>query len=588
MKKFLSFLIITFLFGIYGVSAQGGAHTQSFNGNLNGASISGSIKYKADCLLGNPYISVVIGNIKITSYTYKGIKYSRNDIPGYTFPVRVKRGHLFIKSSFRYGTNSKLQTASTNIDINSSVGGGLASAFLDDRFYWENEKRIIELLKGHGMKNCGDDWGQKLGGISRLSITDGGIGGVDRELDEAIEKLLKGNKVNALLKDANYQLSSSNYDSAEKLFRDVLREDSSNQEAKESLYEIRKIKNNKVLEEKFTTLIGYGDDYYSRKDFKKAKDEYKRALSTGFDNEKAQDKIWEAEAEIEEEDSKKLADAIKADKAEEKRIKDDEDELKKFQEKLAAKREKDAADAETRTKEAVDAGQVSRNLAKRRKEAEEEKKRKFEQSVNNLANGVGVLLGGFFESLSKGDKSYLRFAYGIRNLESGDNLIPGSKDGDGKHSSVDVNTIEAGFAFGRLGFFLGYGGPHSKLSYRNENSEQQATGSTWFAGLQYTILYNHKGFDFGLNIEGGKGSFKTEYLSISRNYKSFNKRPSTFYSVGAQATLFKYLYISYNYGFYEQESSVYYQDDFRPSYEGETVKGEFSKIAIGIKFSNWY
>ncbi len=295
MKKSICCLIITILVTLTSVG-QSGIHTQTFNGNLEGASLSGTIKFRADCYLGNPYVSVVIGNIKITSYTYQGRRYSGSDIPGYVFPVNVKGDYLNIKASFKYGINSVLQTKSTQISINGSVSGGLSSAYFDDKFNWEDESRVREIIKSHGIKSCSDNWGQKLGNALSISITGGGLGSVNRELENAIKILLKNNKVDDLLDQANNEFFDLNYDEAERLYNEVRKEDYNNNTAKNRLEEIKRKREDKKLEENFDALIESGLNYYEKQDYKSAIQEYKKALSTGYNDDKAQNKIWEAES----------------------------------------------------------------------------------------------------------------------------------------------------------------------------------------------------------------------------------------------------------------------------------------------------
>ncbi|WP_034041549.1 tetratricopeptide repeat protein [Wocania ichthyoenteri] len=297
MRKLIYYSIISFFF-IITATGQSGVHTQSFSGNHKGASISGTIKYKAECYLGNPYVSVVIGNVSITSYTYQGRRYSGNDIPEYQFPVRVNKGILKISASFKYGVNSRISAGTGfGVNINSSVSGGLSGKYMDDKFSWNNESSVKEIIKSHGVKNCSDNWGKHLGKILNLSIN-GAAGlddGVDQKLEEAIKKLIKNNKAKELLNAANRQFSNSNYDAAEKLYRDVLKVDYSNQEAKDKLAKISLIKKNEKLEKAFNDLISSGDNYYRSEDYTNAIQEYKRALNNGFDNEKAQSKIQDAQ-----------------------------------------------------------------------------------------------------------------------------------------------------------------------------------------------------------------------------------------------------------------------------------------------------
>lgn len=297
MRKLIYYSIISFFFTIT-ATGQSGVHTQSFSDNYKGASMSGTIKYKAECYLGNPYVSVVVGNVSITSYTYQGRRYSGNDIPGYQFPIRVNKGILQISASFRYGVNSRISAGTGfGVNINSSVSGDLSGKYMDDKFIWNNESSVKEIIKSHGVKNCSDNWGKHLGKILNLSIngTAGLDDGVDQKLEEAIKKLIKNNKAKGLLHSANRQFFNSSYDAAEKLYRDVLKLDYSNQEAKDKLAEISLIKKNEKLEKVFNDLISSGDSYYRSEDYVNAIQEYKRALSNGFDKDRAQSKIKEAQ-----------------------------------------------------------------------------------------------------------------------------------------------------------------------------------------------------------------------------------------------------------------------------------------------------
>ncbi|MGM5470476.1 tetratricopeptide repeat protein [Flavobacteriaceae bacterium LMO-SS05] len=335
--KTLNHIIITLICFTTLTYAQSGVHTQSFSGELNGANIAGIIKYKPDCYLGNPYISVAIGNVKIVSYHYQGKSYSGKAIPNYSFPLQVKDGYLMIESTFRYGSKSSIYASPVHFTINSGIDSDkFIQAFTGEQYFGGFTNPLKVFLKSHGIDKCSDDWGRNLGNIISLSITGGGLDGVDRELENAIKKLLKDNKVKELLRDANSQFSASNYDAAEGLYRDVLREDFNNQEAKNKLEEIKEIKKNAKLENEFNAFIESGDNYAQQEDYSNAIDQYKRALSTGFNNSEAQRKIDNAkdaeEARIE--NLKIEKEKAEANKQAETLKKEEDDKLKEAENKL--------------------------------------------------------------------------------------------------------------------------------------------------------------------------------------------------------------------------------------------------------------
>ncbi len=209
-----------------------------------------------------------------------------------------------------------------------------------------------------------------------------------------------------------------------------------------------------------------------------------------------------------------------------------------------------------------------------KKALEEERKKEQAKARRNLEKSTGDAFGAIIGSWANGD-SYLRLSYGIRELRTelgGEKII-------NKESAVNVETIEMGYGFGKLGIFLGGGGLfHADLA----SPTTEGSGFTGFGGLEFTVFKHRKGYALGINTEIGFG--KLIYNDERNNGITYtNTYRSPFYSFGAQVTLFKYLFVSYNYGFHTTKNSLSTSEG-NDVVEYDDVKGNFSKIGVGLMF----
>ena len=501
-----------------------------------------------------PHLSVSKNSRNTTSnkYKYNGEIYTESELGSGSFSNMKKYiGYTDVKVDI-YDGNSLLGT----VKLANVTGYGIGC-----------QGQLYDVFKKLGIN--GKAYKDRINALSIFKLRIIKISNSDAGLEIKIRDYNKTKKIESLLSDLNYSFSATRYDEAEEICNEIKKIEYSNIQANEILEEIKKIRKNEKKEEEYEQYISKGDIYFDEKDFINAKKEYENALNTNVGNEKAQNKIWtveraekadvnentEKDRKLKKEEANSLAiiKSTKKEPTEFDKMKED-DRQKKIEQKI---------------KEDTDYYQGRRDT---KKALEEERKIKIKENQDKLTKSIGEGFGSIINSWANGD-SYLRFAYGIRELQ-----------GEYKHNertSVNFSTIEAGYGFGKLGVFLGGGLPPAKLSSPTED----ARGFTAFGGLEYTIYKHRKGYAIGINTEIGFGKLKRIYSGSSNGVNTTTDYPSTYYSLGAQVTLFKFLYVSYNYGLHSPKSSTRSYSDGRPDQEFvSNSKGEFSKIAVGLIF----
>lgn len=189
MKLHYKNLILAFfLLGINFNFAQSGRI--DFTREADGMRYSGSVVYKADCYLGNPFIAASFQNAKILSFTYQGRTFTGNQLPGFQFPITVKSGFIDGTFNFRYGINKTIQTRPiSNLYLGFELGGKLSNSFVNDQLKFIDEDRVISMLKSDGL-TC-QNWGNNLGKIVSYTISDVSLDGHKYSLRDAAEKLIR-------------------------------------------------------------------------------------------------------------------------------------------------------------------------------------------------------------------------------------------------------------------------------------------------------------------------------------------------------------------------------------------------------------
>jgi hypothetical protein len=239
-------------------------------------------------------------------------------------------------------------------------------------------------------------------------------------------------------------------------------------------------------------------------------------------------------------------------------------EMKKEYNEKMAEAEKDRL-LEKQAKEDRDYAAARRNLAKIR---EEERQRVQAENRRNFEEVGGAAIGGMVGALASGNSmfDYVRFSMSLRST------VVEDEDYDNYLSSVSNLTYELGLGGDNGGFTMGVGFP-SKNDYVDEQS-----GWSWVIGLEMNLI-KEEGFLFGINGEFGMSEEDTVEYDSGRSGRKTNSENGTFYTFGVQVTLFEYLYLSYNYGFYKGESSIVWSDRENKFFEAE---GNISSIGFGI------
>src|SRR5690606_269460 len=109
--------------------------------------------------------------------------------------------------------------------------------------------------------------------------------------------------------------------------------------------------------------------------------------------------------------------------------------------------------------------------------------------------------------------------------------------------SLNPITYEVGmFGDGGIGFFLGFG----------TQSEGESGEITLMGGMEINIINLKKWGSIGLGFEVGKGSYNSGYIDFEEEFLRGSERnieEAWFYSPSLYVKLFRYVYLSYNYGY---------------------------------------
>tara|TARA_R110002072_G_scaffold22432_3_gene78736 strand:+ start:24039 stop:26102 length:2064 start_codon:yes stop_codon:yes gene_type:complete len=229
---------------------------------------------------GIPHLSVgkITKNAVSNKYKYNGKIYTEEDLGSESFSNMTKYiGYTDIEVVIWDG-NWQLGTVRlTNVTgYNVGCQGQLYDVFKKLGINGKEYKEKINLLS--------------IGNIRIIKISNSDAG-----LEMKIKDYDKNNKIKSLIDDANYSFSYKRYEDAENICNEIKKIDYSNARANEILEKIKAIRKEEIKKLDYNQFILKGDNYYAKKDFTNAIQEYKSALNTGYDNEKAQSKIREVE-----------------------------------------------------------------------------------------------------------------------------------------------------------------------------------------------------------------------------------------------------------------------------------------------------
>lgn len=229
---------------------------------------------------GIPHLSVgkITKNAVSNKYKYNGKIYTEEDLGSESFSNMTKYiGYTDIELVIWDG-NWQLGTVRlTNVTgYNVGCQGQLYDVFKKLGINGKEYKEKINLLS--------------IGNIRIIKISNSDAG-----LEMKIKDYDKNNKIKSLIDDANYSFSYMRYEDAENICNEIKKIDYSNARANEILEKIKVIRKEETKKLDYNQFILKGDNYYAKKDFTNAIQEYKSALNTGYDNEKAQSKVREAE-----------------------------------------------------------------------------------------------------------------------------------------------------------------------------------------------------------------------------------------------------------------------------------------------------
>lgn len=467
---------------------------------------------------GIPHLSVSKKTKNTTSnkYKYNGEIYTERQLGSGSFSnMRKYIGNTDIEVGI-YDGDGRLGT----VTLTNVTGYGIGC-----------QGQLYDVFKKLGIN--GKQYKDRINKLSIYNLRIIRISNSDVGLEMKIEDYNKNKQLESLLRDANYSFSALRYEEAEEICNEIKKIEYLNARANEILEKIKKIRKNENKEKEYKQFISNGDEYFSNKDFIKAKKEYKKALSTGVDNEKAEDRIWDAENAINKENSKELVDAKENKPKESSKPK----ETKKThnvsgnsggnsnsnESENEKSKNEDEAD---KTKANGDDGQAYRNRRKRWKEEEEKRKKKQAAEIKKASEMGAKAITGTISALSDWDDSFIGIRMSTRTLFSGETEY-----------SFSPTTYEFTMGSGGGGFFIGYG---------SQEKGEDSFG-TMIGGFEKQLFNVKNIFKVGLIVEGGKGNLNDDTIDSS-NLREAQKDEVWFYGGGIYIKLLKYAYFSYTIG----------------------------------------
>lgn len=491
---------------------------------------------------GIPHLSVSkkIRNTTSNKYKYDGEIYTEGQLGSGTFSnMRRYIGRTDIQIVIYDGDGKLGAVTLTNV-----TGFGIGC-----------QGQLYNVFKKLGIN--GKQYKDRIHKLSVYNLRIISISNSDAGLEMKIKEYNKSKNVESLIADLEYNFKAMRYDDAEKLCNEIKDIDYSNARANEILEKIKEIRKNENKEKEFEQFIFKGDDYYSKKDFIRAEREYKKALAMDFDNEKAHDKIWDVvDAKKEDQDERKKGLSLKKETA------------KPVGEKLKEEKPKDKIDQKKLDEDAENAA-IRRRLAKRRKEAQDKKKKEFDKSVAKATKSLGDAFSlGIMSAMD--NEGSIKIGYGMRTIENDIQVV----------NPASASTLELGYGFKKIGLSVGYSlfESYDEIEYDSNTRKDRGFGGTWVFGLDFTAYefdFLNSDSDIGINAEYGFGKIEHKVDTVNKDWQT--DYASNFYSVGLQLRFLNFLYVSYNYGLYKT---------IRTSSNGSTfpTEGNYSKIGFGLKY----